>query len=59
MLTTGNIIKIGKIKKTSKFDIPFFVCDNSKIKKNTNGCQKKYRSYVIKMFINGLIKIKR
>ena len=21
--TTGNIIKIGKVKKTSKFDIPF------------------------------------
>ena len=30
---TGNKLTIGKIKKTSKFDIPYYVTDNSKIKK--------------------------
>ena len=27
---TGNKIKIGKISKTSNYDIPYFVTDNSK-----------------------------
>lgn len=30
---TGNKLKIGKIKKTSKFDIPYYVTDNKKLKK--------------------------
>ena len=30
---TGNKIFIGKIKKTSKFDIPYYATDNSKVKK--------------------------
>ena len=33
---TGNNITIGKIQKTSKFDIPYYVSDNSKIKKFYN-----------------------
>jgi len=30
---TGNKLSIRKIKKTSKFDIPYYVTDNSKVKK--------------------------
>ena len=30
---TGNHIKIGRINKTSKFDIPYYISDNSRIKK--------------------------
>ncbi len=30
---TGSSIKISKINKTSKFDIPYYISDNSKIKK--------------------------
>ncbi len=30
---TGNKLSLGKIKKTSKFDIPYYITDNSKIKK--------------------------
>ena len=30
---TGNKLSIKKIKKTSKFDIPYYVTDNSKVKK--------------------------
>ena len=30
---TGNKIKLGKISKTSKFDVPYFVTDNSKFQK--------------------------
>ena len=30
---TGNKLSITKIKKTSKFDIPYYVTDNSKVKK--------------------------
>tara|TARA_B100001057_G_scaffold491770_1_gene582706 strand:+ start:3539 stop:4564 length:1026 start_codon:yes stop_codon:yes gene_type:complete len=33
---TGNKIKISKIKRTSEFDIPYFVTDNSKINKFYN-----------------------
>ena len=30
---TGNKIKIGKISRTSNYDIPYFVTDNSKVSK--------------------------
>ena len=33
---TGNKLKIGKLKKTSRYDIPYYVTDNSKIKKFYN-----------------------
>ena len=28
---TGNKIKIGKISKTSNYDIPYYITDNSKV----------------------------
>ena len=31
---TGNKLKLGKISKTSKFDIPYFITDNSKFQKH-------------------------
>ena len=30
---TGNKIKIGKVRKTSKFDIPYYITDNNKFYK--------------------------
>lgn len=39
--TTGNKVKISKVRETSNYDIPFFVTDNSKIKKTYNWVPKK------------------
>ncbi len=33
---SGNILNISKIKKTSIYDIPYFVTDNSKVTKTYN-----------------------
>ena len=38
---TGNKIKIGKISRTSNYDIPYFVTDNSKVSKFMDGKLKK------------------
>ena len=35
-MLTGNKLKIKRIKKTSKFDIPYYVSNNAKIKKFYN-----------------------
>ncbi len=57
--TTGNIIKIGKVKKTSKFDIPFFVCDNSKIKREYKWMPVKNIDHVIQDVYKWLNKNKK
>ncbi len=55
---TGNKIKIGKQKNTSKFDIPYFVTDNSKIKKTYKWQPTKNIDQVIKDVYKWLIKNK-
>ena len=38
---TKNIIKIKKVRKTSDYDIPYYVTDNTKLPKLTNGTKTK------------------
>ena len=44
---TGNKFKIGKIKKTSIYDIPYFISDNSLVKKTYNWSPKKSINQII------------
>ena len=45
---TKNIVKIKKIRKTSIYDIPYFVTDNTKIKKTYNWLPSKNINQIIK-----------
>ena len=47
-ILTGNKLKIGKQKKTSIYDIPAFITDNSKIKKFYNWQPKKSINDILK-----------
>ena len=56
---TGNKIKIGKIFKTSSYDIPYYVSDNSKISKTYGWKVKKNINDIIKDIYNWLSKNKK
>ncbi len=56
---TGNFIKIGKIKKTSNYDIPYYVTDNSKIKKIYNWKVKKNIHDIVNDIYNWFVKDKK
>ncbi len=56
---TGNKIKIGKIFKTSNYDIPYYVSDNSKISKTYGWKVKKNINDIIKDIYNWLSKNKK
>ena len=47
-ILTGNKLKIGKQKKTSIYDIPIFITDNSKIRKFYNWQPKKSINDILK-----------
>ncbi len=55
---TGNKIPIKKIKKTSVFDIPYFVTDNNKIKKIYDWAPSKSIDQILKDVIYWLINFK-
>ena len=44
---TGNKIKIGKVLKTSIYDVPYFISDNTKLKKTYNWKPKRSLDRVI------------
>ena len=51
---TNNNIKIGKVSKTSIFDIPYYVSDNKKVKKMYNWKPSKDIDVIIKDIYNWL-----
>ena len=55
---TGNKIPIKKVKKTSVFDIPYFVTDNNKIKKIYDWAPSKSIDQILKDVIYWLINFK-
>ena len=44
---TGNKIKIGKVLKTSIYDVPYFISDNTKLKKTYNWKPKRSLDRII------------
>ena len=56
---TGNKIKIGKISKTSIYDIPYYITDNRNVSKPINGNKKKLCTILLKILINGYQTIKK
>tara|TARA_X000000368_G_scaffold249709_1_gene197221 strand:- start:17 stop:511 length:495 start_codon:yes stop_codon:yes gene_type:complete len=45
---TGNKIKLGKVSKTSKFDIPYYISDNSKVQRFYKWKPKKSVNQILK-----------
>ena len=56
---TGNKIKIGKIKKTSIYDIPYFVSDNRKIFKFYKWKPKRNMNKILSDTLYWLLKNKK
>ena len=52
---TGNKIKISKTVKSSMYDIPYYVTDNSKIKRFYNWVPQKSINIIIKDIYNWLL----
>ena len=57
--TTGNIIKFKKITKTSNYDIPYYISDNTKIMKTYRWKPKKDIKNIVKDIYNWLFKNKK
>lgn len=55
---TNNIIRINRVNKTSQFDIPYYVSDNSKVKKKYKWKPKKNLDTILKDIYNWLSKNK-
>ena len=56
---TNNFLKIKGIKKTSEYDIPYYVTDNSKIKRAYNWVPKKNINIIVKDIYLWLINNKK
>ena len=57
--TTGNIIKFKKITKTSNYDIPYYISDNTKIMKTYRWKPKKDIKNIVKDIYSWLFKNKK